>query len=520
MPYPTLPLPREGLYIRVLTLHPGYQTAQLRGTLRTVSLDAQPSYEALSYTWGESLARPEPTILLNDECELQLTDNLHAALRRLRPRFWTRDLWIDALCIDQTDLEERSRQVSIMGAVYRSAWRVCVWSGDVPDAWLLQRWIVNRLPLGCCKLKFNQRRLRWLPHPRSHFILWIWRRVAVRLLRRLGNIISIALCQMHPPWHTRVWVYPELSNAKELVWCFGPYTRTDHPAALARFLMNPSPAHLQQGNNIRGDSRRRDLADLLMNTANYTWRDRPYQFEHVSLLQNAANTSKMQATDLRDKVFSLIGVTRPQEAQFIRPDYSKSVPQVFAEATFAVMEGSGNLGALFYADGVTDACEHVPFSLRPRHRIENLPTWAVDFTSEYVPIGWPLREPWRNKVRPNAGPSRLIEDFTQPILSPCLLRLHLQVLKMDTIKAAVGGCSLIQNPAETTQHTQELQEQLEMQVFLPQEFATYTAESAAKANEDQAAQTMGQLRQSTPGHYEYWKDHWKTSSDFVESAGS
>lgn len=66
----------------------------------------------------------------------------------------------------------------------------------------------------------------------------------------------------------------------------------------------------------------------------------------------------MRATDLRDKVYSLEGVTRADEAALLLPDYSKTVAQVFAEATFASIAGSQNFDALFYATG-----SRVPISM-------------------------------------------------------------------------------------------------------------------------------------------------------------
>lgn len=38
--------------------------------------------------------------------------------------------WIDALCIDQDDLSERSIQVTLMGAIYSQAQRTFIWLGE------------------------------------------------------------------------------------------------------------------------------------------------------------------------------------------------------------------------------------------------------------------------------------------------------------------------------------------------------------------------------------------------------
>lgn len=59
--------------------------------------------------------------------------NLHAALLRLRDRFLERIIWVDAICINQLDLNERSSQVQRMAMIYALANRVIVWLGEAED---------------------------------------------------------------------------------------------------------------------------------------------------------------------------------------------------------------------------------------------------------------------------------------------------------------------------------------------------------------------------------------------------
>ncbi|KAH7124484.1 HET domain protein [Dactylonectria macrodidyma] len=81
-------------------------------------------YEALSYVWGS----PEkPRFVTTDEGYLRVTENLHAALLRLRDRSLQRIIWVDAICINQDDTEERNRQVQSMAKIYARANRVLVW---------------------------------------------------------------------------------------------------------------------------------------------------------------------------------------------------------------------------------------------------------------------------------------------------------------------------------------------------------------------------------------------------------
>jgi hypothetical protein len=87
-------------------------------------------YEALSYTWGGS---NKPRSISINKQNLAVTENLHAALLRLRDRSFERILWIDAICIDQDNLEEKSQQVQLMAKIYSKASHVLVWLGETAD---------------------------------------------------------------------------------------------------------------------------------------------------------------------------------------------------------------------------------------------------------------------------------------------------------------------------------------------------------------------------------------------------
>ncbi|KAH8891552.1 hypothetical protein GQ53DRAFT_604942, partial [Thozetella sp. PMI_491] len=84
-------------------------------------------FEALSYAWGLPTAT-RPTRA--DGKEFHVTVNLYAALRRLRMASRERVVWIDQLCINQTDDQEKSQQVALMSRIYSAAQRVIVWLGD------------------------------------------------------------------------------------------------------------------------------------------------------------------------------------------------------------------------------------------------------------------------------------------------------------------------------------------------------------------------------------------------------
>ena len=114
--------------VRLLDLHPSEKrNDSIHCTIRHVCLDDQNSYEALSYTWGD--ASQHFDISCNG-ASLKITHNLNVALRYLRSTIDLRTLWVDAICINQSDFEERSQQVQLMRDVYSKARPVIAWIGD------------------------------------------------------------------------------------------------------------------------------------------------------------------------------------------------------------------------------------------------------------------------------------------------------------------------------------------------------------------------------------------------------
>jgi hypothetical protein len=91
--------------------------------------DTQPIYEALSYAWGD--AKVTSPIFL-ESCPFQATVNLVSALRHLRHEDNTRTLWVDAICIDQSNIQERGHQVAFMAKIYSMAECDILWLGDDP----------------------------------------------------------------------------------------------------------------------------------------------------------------------------------------------------------------------------------------------------------------------------------------------------------------------------------------------------------------------------------------------------
>jgi hypothetical protein len=106
---------------RVLRLHRRLPFSKLRASLEVFTLSNVPQYEAISYRWDSRSSRRSLSIngfaLQVSERVWDILDNLSSATR-------TRYVWIDSVCVNQADLDERSKQVALMGDIYKGASRV------------------------------------------------------------------------------------------------------------------------------------------------------------------------------------------------------------------------------------------------------------------------------------------------------------------------------------------------------------------------------------------------------------
>ncbi|KAH6716038.1 heterokaryon incompatibility protein-domain-containing protein, partial [Leptodontidium sp. MPI-SDFR-AT-0119] len=116
--------------IRLLELLPCSTAAALKCRLIHVFLADNPPYQALRYCWGDN---SNPVTIQCDTGTILVTQNLYAALLRLRKKQQHRTLWVDAICINQGDDSERIHQVRQMKDIYQAASRTLVWLGPDTD---------------------------------------------------------------------------------------------------------------------------------------------------------------------------------------------------------------------------------------------------------------------------------------------------------------------------------------------------------------------------------------------------
>lgn len=266
-------------------------------------------YEALSYAWG-SYERSD--MIMANGRPLGVTNNLHLALSYLRLVNHDRILWVDALCIDQENLKERTHQVGQMAQIYRNAESVIFWLGQATYATNVAmeslRALESANTSAACRSwkKYDE---RWQSS---------WTRVQTRLSRRYTNLVSMQCEGMRDlftrSWYERVWIIQEVAQARRGVVCCGSKSVSARIFALSPFLFPVRPSVQVQAvlsilpGQPQHDSwwtRKDDLYTLL------------HKFRHS------------KAHDPRDMVYALLGIASdPNLKQALRPDYEMSEQDV------------------------------------------------------------------------------------------------------------------------------------------------------------------------------------------------
>lgn len=312
------PLNLDRPAIRLLRLlrgtEPSVECEIFQAYLDTTRDDLIP-YEALSYTWGGTERAANVQI---DAKNYNVTENLYLALLHLRLPYEDRLLWVDAICIDQSNLRERGHQVGQMGEIYSLASRVLVWLGHGTEE--------TDMFLDSLKELERQGIRSWsLADPR-----WpeIWSSLQSYLKRQQPEIEqrqSAALKSLlKRPWFKRVWILQEVANAKRATICCGRKSISAHSFALAPSLLKVQlEAHCQA------------VLDIFPGHS----RDNSWWNAHRDLYTLLRKFSDSHASDPRDKIFALLGICSDSDKpDSLVADYTKTLCQVMSQTAMFIFK--------------------------------------------------------------------------------------------------------------------------------------------------------------------------------------
>jgi hypothetical protein len=174
-------------------------TVKVRCIMTAWSIDSIPSYHAISYVWGDP--ESNTTILINDK-PFQVRTNCEFALKQAYWQAKSLYYWVDAICIDQENLDEKSKQVAMMGNIYKRAAHVFACVGNHTDDSLFLFQNIGPFLLTMCESE------SWT----KSLILNLSRRPGLFKTRRL---IRACMDFARRPYFSRLWVLQELKMAKQ-----------------------------------------------------------------------------------------------------------------------------------------------------------------------------------------------------------------------------------------------------------------------------------------------------------------
>lgn len=338
------------------------------------------AFKTLSYAWGDPTATKTALI---DGREFPVTQNLEAALKNIRkqnpragnqeqwaPTFW----WIDAICINQRDIEERGQQVNLMTRIYRKAAGVHIWLGEETEdsdlAMGLARQLSDVAKQGpgvqdavYPEVSEEQRTANW--------------KALISLLDR--------------SWWARVWVRQEVAVAKlAVVHCGGQQcefsalavtadilNKVDETLGSQSFLLSRTPLEASTGVLIASPYARASVLAGFRSgkgkSPNLAYRDFGDLIVH---------TRSCSATDVRDKVFSMLGLLDPTVWP-LRADYNLSIQETLMSAARCIISKTQSLKIMAIAQNP--------------QRLHGLASWAPNLID-----GWSAR-PFAIPLPPNLG---------------------------------------------------------------------------------------------------------------------
>jgi hypothetical protein len=280
--------------LRLLKVQPDLDKATGHICIELQETTRDTPYRCLSYMWGD---QTEKFAILVNGCKMLIGKSLFEFLEVARPKFANEPLWVDAVCINQEDNEEKSVQVQSMGKTYAGALEVLIWLGHSPDiveyfAWVNKpRAIMNRAV----------DRMHLDPTPKA--------------LRK--PIIEFAT---HPYW-TRAWVTQELMlTGSHRLLCGEAETRSS---------LLFSIDHVPTGQTGNGDyfyaaSKLSGILRLLLNKYD------PDRKLHRSLWSTAASRLNAECQDPRDRLYSLLAIIG-HDVTF-KVDYGESLVDLYWRA--------------------------------------------------------------------------------------------------------------------------------------------------------------------------------------------
>jgi hypothetical protein len=357
-PYEYSPLDDSRNEIRLVILNPSpsFKTEVTCDLVHRFLDSKPPPFDALSYTWGDVSHKRD--IFLSGS-KFSVTESLNTTLRHLRYADDKRTIWIDALCINQEDKIERSRQVTRMRDIYQKATKVIVWLGPASPTTQFAYKLLS-------EANWNWHNIEnWLPKSLTnpsrskHWKAFLeltsrdyWRRVWI-----IQEIFSGRFVIVRCGFHCMRWA--------NFIILF--YTLLNQQSVLASQIVRTTPVAFSTF-NLMSSLERTIYVPAMIEHFKRKAKEGHFPPLIVPLLAYRNSLS----TDARDKVFALIGMAaQPVSHKAFKIDYHFEPRKVMIETIRYLLEVQPELKNR----PLNAICCSIPHLSR-----HNLPTWVPDWS--------------------------------------------------------------------------------------------------------------------------------------------
>ncbi|KAK2736972.1 heterokaryon incompatibility protein [Colletotrichum kahawae] len=314
-----------------------------------------PTYIAVSYAWGDA---GDTRRLELEGTEIPVSASLHGALQALRRKNEVVTVWVDALCIDQYNRDERTQQVQMMTKIYSTADSVAVWLGPEADR----------------------------SSEATDFLLRLTQQSGspdkiTKLLSSKSNEkdISAIVSLFERDYWKRLWVVQEVFNARSVTVYCGPRKLPWDVYREASHVFQRHKGDLDY--YFPGNSQGRSYARASQNHFTYsqilTYQG-PGSLPDVRAMRHYGEDSLLEvmrvcrrrfSSDPKDKVFGILGLLTEDVRKDFPVDYSLSVKEIYTNVVDFLISTTGRFDVI---------CEAIHYP--PHMNTASLPSWVPDWS--------------------------------------------------------------------------------------------------------------------------------------------
>jgi hypothetical protein len=352
--------------IRLLKLLRRKLFTKMECKLIIVNVNDAPPYEAISYTWGNE--KPSIEIIV-DNATLKVTPAVSEILEYRHSFIGTKLFWIDSICINQSDDDEKSQQVTLMKQIYSRASRVVVWLGplkEAKDAYLAVEMLMTI---------FSRRMLL------STSLDDLYREFFIKGNPAWNSMVKL----FQHPWFSRVWIVQEVAVGTTVHVMYGnTCTGWDDMAVAIRILADPrlfGPAQVPQlvPTSIMVEEATNNFpnAVVIADIRHTTQSNRP-----MTLSMALSLCYGLKASRIHDKVYAMLGIIWDTLPGYMTPDYSKPESKVYEDTMRYLLSRPAIAGVPHVLQFAGTG-----WPRSPEMEASNLPSWVADW-------GSPSPTPW------------------------------------------------------------------------------------------------------------------------------